>query len=669
MFKNSKSLKSRFLQVIVVVFVITIVLSLSLIYYTLNQKVNTLSTKFARQYALKEKSRITAPIKREIALVQKMVETPILRKWAQNEDNKQLKKNALRELESYRDNFQAQNYFFIIDKSLNYYFNNKKNEYKNNQLRYTLDKNNEKDQWYFASMKKVDDYLFNMNYDRELQKTKLWIDAIMYNSENEKIGMAGTGISMDSFIQDFLKSNSSFITPLLFDKKGYIRAYQDTNLIQMSTIDKEEKASESSKKSVYKLLQQKDRDRLRSMVDRLTNNSEEVATIKFKMNNDERIAAVTYVSSMNWYMMSIVDTSEIFSMWDFVPTIAVLVISLIVVLVVITLFINNSILNPIKSLTSFTEEIAEGNYGKKIDMDYENEFGTLADSFNEMTETIKKHTNHLEEMVDQRTKELRQSNQELSAKNKKIMDNINYAQHIQEAILPARGKIDEWLKEYFIIWQPRDLVGGDFYWIREIEDKILIAVIDCTGHGVPGALMTMTADAILNRIVDIDRIKDPAKVLKELNIGIKETLHKNNNDPKKDDGLDMGLCSVDKNKKQILFAGAKISLYYNDEDGIVRIKGDRESIGYQRSKKEYEYTNHEIDTKENRNFYMTSDGYLDQNGEEENKRFGRKRFIKTLEEIYDMNLDQQKNQLIKELKKHAGSEEQRDDITVLGFRI
>ena len=411
MIKNPKSLKTRFLQVVISISIVAIILSVAFIYYTLSNKVNELSKKFAVQYALKEKSRITSPIKKEIALVQNLADSPILRKWAQNENNEDLKAKALAELESYRKNFQDSSYFFIIDESKNYYFNNSKNEYLNNQYQYTLDEENEDDKWYFATMEQVDDYYINMNYDRALKTTKLWIDAIIYNTEDKKIGMLGTGFSLDRFIQDFLKSDSKFVTPLLFDSKGYIRAYQDTNLIELCTINKE--VSKTDEKTVFKLLQGKDADKLQSMMNDLSNNSNKVSTVKFEMQNDNRIAAVTYIQSMNWFIMTLLDNSKILNMWDFLPTIAVLIVSLFVIAGAIIFFINRFILKPISHLTEFTKVIADGNYDKKISMDFDNEFGTLADSFNKMANTINKHINHLEELVEQRTEELEERNKEL----------------------------------------------------------------------------------------------------------------------------------------------------------------------------------------------------------------------------------------------------------------
>ncbi len=411
MIKNPKSLKTRFLQVVISISIVAIILSVAFIYYTLSNKVNELSKKFAVQYALKEKSRITSPIKKEIALVQNLADSPILRKWAQNENNTDLKAKALAELESYRKNFQDSSYFFIIDESKNYYFNNSKNEYLNNQYQYTLDEENEDDKWYFATMEQVDDYYINMNYDRALKTTKLWIDAIIYNKEDKKIGMLGTGFSLDRFIQDFLKSDSKFVTPLLFDSKGYIRAYQDTNLIELCTINKE--VSKTDEKTIFKLLQGKDADKLQSMMNDLSNNSNKVSTVKFEMQNDNRIAAVTYIQSMNWFIMTLLDNSKILNMWDFLPTIAVLIVSLFVIAGAIIFFINRFILKPISHLTEFTKVIADGNYDKKISMDFDNEFGTLADSFNKMANTINEHINHLEKLVEQRTEELEERNKEL----------------------------------------------------------------------------------------------------------------------------------------------------------------------------------------------------------------------------------------------------------------
>ncbi len=658
MSKNYKSLKPQLLRIIIVIYLITCIAALTLIYYTLNNKIENLGTKFSTQYLLKEKNRISSPINREIALAQKMVDTPILKNWTKSENKPELKKMALAELESYRQHFQDKCYFFIIDKSQNYYFNNK--------YKYTLDKNNKKDQWYFTTMKNIDDYILNVNVDRELNTTKLWINAIMYDNKGNKIGMAGTGLTLDKFLENFLQSNSSYITPILFDKNGFIQAYKDADYIQLSAIST--KLSDQEDKTIFEFLTTKEKQKFKNIMKKLKQNSQKVHTINLKINDNKRIAAVTYIPSLNWYTMILLDSSEIFSIWDFTPTIAILIASLLITVLGIVYFINKIIINPVNRLTNFTEVIADGNYNKNINLNSKNELGHLANSFNEMAGTIHNHTEHLEEMVNRRTSELTETNEKLEAKNKKIMDNISYAQYIQQSILPSKKMFNKCFADHFIIWKPRDTVGGDFYWLKKIDDHLLIAVIDCTGHGVPGALMTMTANAVLNRIVDKDHTKNPSLFLQELNKVLKETLHENNNDLQRDDGLDISLCSINEINGELTFAGAKMSLYYTDNNNIVHLKGDRHSIGYQRSQEDYEFTNHKLDIN-NKTFYITTDGFLDQHGGENNKRFNRKNFIAMLENNFSNDLKVQRKIYKDKLHDFMGNEEQRDDITLLGFKF
>ena len=206
--KEKKSMKSQIIKIVIITYIITSIAAFSLIYITLDNKIEDLGTKFSIQYLLKEKNRITTPIEREIVLAQKLVDTPTIKKWAQNESDNSLKKMAIAELESYRKHFQDNSYFFVIDSSANYYFNNKENEFAGNQYRYTLDRENEKDQWYFTTMEEVEDYILNVNYDRVLNTTKLWINAIIFNEKGKKIGMAGTGLTLDRFLNNFLKPDN-----------------------------------------------------------------------------------------------------------------------------------------------------------------------------------------------------------------------------------------------------------------------------------------------------------------------------------------------------------------------------------------------------------------------------------------------------------------------------
>ena len=265
----------------------------------------------------------------------------------------------------------------------------------------------------------------------------------------------------------------------------------------------------------------------------------------------------------------------------------------------------------------------------------------------------------LEKQVAARTLELEQ-------KNVKIMDSIDYAQRLQESILPAQTDLAAMFADYFVFWQPRDQVGGDFYWIRRIdENRGLIAVIDCTGHGVPGAFMTMAVNSIIDNITTTVN-DDPATILTELNRRVKETLHRSDPRGLADDGLDIGLCYWEDGRR-IVFAGAKISLFINRMGHVQLIRGNNKSLGYRRSKPDLSFSNNEWLLEAGDVLYLTSDGFIDQNGGDRDYPFGRKRFIDSLSGLSGQNLSQQRDGLIAAWQRYMKEETQRDDVTVFGF--
>jgi serine phosphatase RsbU (regulator of sigma subunit) len=219
--------------------------------------------------------------------------------------------------------------------------------------------------------------------------------------------------------------------------------------------------------------------------------------------------------------------------------------------------------------------------------------------------------------------------------------------------------------EHFVIWRPRDVVGGDFYWSKQFGDRTLVAVGDCTGHGVPGAFMTLLAVSALNRIADNGEVEDPAAILGRLNRLLKETLGQDAHEGVTDDGLDIGICSIETDS--VVFAGASCSLHRVDDSGLSTWKGDRRSVGYRKTPSEYTYTNHRMPIGDAR-YYMTTDGFFDQNGGERDYSFGKKRFAEMIVRYGNLTLKEQKASFLRELEAYMGTERQRDDITVLSFR-
>ncbi len=278
-----------------------------------------------------------------------------------------------------------------------------------------------------------------------------------------------------------------------------------------------------------------------------------------------------------------------------------------------------------------------------------------------------------EEILTQ-SEELLISNEEITLKNEMITSSITYAQTIQKAILP----IDENMKkhfDFFNIFRPKDIVSGDFYWFTKlkIENKffIFVAVVDCTGHGVPGAFMSMIGSRLLSEIVKERKIIDTAKILELLDDGIKKSLKQAQTE--NNDGMDLCLCRFEKMENEninVNFSGAKRPLFiYRDENNeIETIKPDRRSIGGKTKKRRtVDFTNQEFFIKNEDIIYLTTDGYIDQNNLER-KRFGTKQFLEIMKKIARKNLQKQKEILEKELNNWMKIEKQRDDITVMGIK-
>jgi len=265
------------------------------------------------------------------------------------------------------------------------------------------------------------------------------------------------------------------------------------------------------------------------------------------------------------------------------------------------------------------------------------------------------------------------------AANEKIMESIRYARMIQRSLLPGTKSIQTYLPESFFLWIPRDVVGGDIYFADFSEDGFIIAVIDCTGHGVPGAFMTMIVSSGLKRIIRDDGCRDPAEILNQLNFIVKTTLQQDTENALSDDGLDAAICFVsgkeiadtesEKKYSVLTFAGAKLSLFYFHDNEVHVIKGNKQSIGYKRSDLNFSFTNHTVYVENGISFYMSTDGIMDQLGGENERRFGSGRFKALLKKNVALPFHEQKEIMLQAFNEYKGADEIQDDITVVGFKI
>jgi serine phosphatase RsbU (regulator of sigma subunit)/Tfp pilus assembly protein PilF len=268
-------------------------------------------------------------------------------------------------------------------------------------------------------------------------------------------------------------------------------------------------------------------------------------------------------------------------------------------------------------------------------------------------------------IIEKQKKQVDEAFAELEEKNNEIMDSITYAKRIQSAILPPRELVSSYLKNSFILYKPKDIVAGDFYWMEPIEDTVLFAAADCTGHGVPGAMVSVICNNGLNRSVREHKLLDPGKILDKTREIVISEFEKSEDEVK--DGMDIALCSL--NGSILKYAGAHNPLWIirNGASEIEEIKADKQPIGTFLEAKPY--VTHEIELNEGDAFYIFSDGYADQFGGERNKKFKSVNFKKLLISIQDKSMEEQKakiDQVFEEWKKDI---EQLDDVCVIGVKI
>lgn len=274
------------------------------------------------------------------------------------------------------------------------------------------------------------------------------------------------------------------------------------------------------------------------------------------------------------------------------------------------------------------------------------------------SEELKKYQEKLEQLVFERTAELERQKSE-------ITDSIEYARTIQTAILPTDKILNELLGDYFVLYQPKQIVAGDFYWAEKKNEFTFIAVADCTGHGVPGAMVSVVCSNALNRSINEFNLTEPGRILNKARELVLETFSKSETDIM--DGMDISLCAFKNDKRELWWSGANIPLWLVNESGWKEILPDKQSVGQNYQMKNF--TTHYLKLNKGDVLYLFSDGYADQFGGEREKRMKNKRFSQIIASLFKLDMKQQKAELINQFDRWRGKLNQLDDVCVLGIRI
>ncbi|MBU1330248.1 MAG: biofilm regulation protein phosphatase SiaA [Gammaproteobacteria bacterium] len=625
---------------------------------------NRFGDAYARNEVQLNRERLFAPVTRELALAQRLAESQLTLAWLNDEQNPQKRALFFREADGYQRAFSDHAYFAASAQS-NGYYSNSAEQVPSDAPRYQLSADTERDEWFYAVLNSDAPYHLNVDQSAVTEDIKVWFNIAVRDGER-RIGVVGSGISLNAFINDFIKVDKAGVESMVLDSSGAILVHPNASLI---TLNAETQQGRSLSTNILGLLGDVEQaTALRQRMAQSRAEPDSVATLSVLLDGEPRLLALTWIPELQWFVASAVDlrTAQVIEFKSLLPAIISVVLLFLLLIIVGAWLVDQRVLKPLRQLRKSAQAIAAGQYGVSLPTERDDEIGELSAAFGVMAQKVRNHTSELENRVRERTQALEQANSEMAAAHKKIDDSIDYASLIQHAILPRRQLVSALGERHAVLWRPRDVVGGDFYVYRAGEGGCLFGVVDCAGHGVPGALMTMLAHASIDQAISEAGLADPAGILSRTDRIVRAMLRDDSERQALATNMDVGLVYVDFARRDVTFAGAKIALYYSDGDSVEELPGGRRAIG---DKRVGEYINAQVALQAGRTFYLTTDGFLDQAGGELGYGFGNSRFAEMIRMHARRPLVEQGEAFSEVLAAYQGDYAQRDDITMLCFRF
>lgn len=421
---NGLSLRNRFLIVFLLIFLGGASAGYGVISWFSQDVVRTLSGWFAEKNVLYEKSKVLKLMLREVVLAQKMASSPVLKAWVRNETDPQARTRAIAELEDYRVFFRSRSYFFAIADSGHYYFNDDAGNHDLRKPRYTLNRSIAKDGWFYETLRHVGDYQLNVDTDRHLQVTRVWINTVL-RVEGKPAAVIGTGVDLTDFINSVVGNTQPGVTNLLLDRNGAIQAHQDVSKIDFASIAKESRNEQQS--TIFDMLPGAgDRVGLASAFETLAAGSGDTQVLRLSIQGQERVAGVTYLPEIKWFLVTLTHPEAAESRHYVTAVAAVMIGALALTLLLAGLAFNRMVLRRLAAFDGAARRIASGNYAVTIDAGAHDELGRLARTFQTMANRVAAHTTELESQVAQRTQ---------------VLERLAYADFLT-GLLNRRGIID-----------------------------------------------------------------------------------------------------------------------------------------------------------------------------------------------------------------------------------
>ncbi len=661
-------IQARFAAIVLLAYAAVGAVSLATFVGLARRWISAYAVRYAGHEALLQRSRVSALIEPEVAMARKLADDPTVLRWVAERPGEEPGGEVRAALDAYGRAFRDHGWFVAVDRSLDYFvYDPASKELRRTKLRQGVPAN----QWYFDERTTSAPYLLNLDYEPAIRASKLWINVPLRDAGGRVLGMTGGAIDITDLLAEIASGDSLDVHDdagaerMLVDRAGVLqvcsnRAYMEHNA----------HAAPGAKLTLHTLLEDRAQgDRILAAMRLLEARGSEVETLELGHDGRRLLAAVSFMPELGWFNVVLLDTSEIATVRTFLPLLVAVAVAVALMLVALLAVLDRSLLRRLGALTAAARAVSTGDYGARVDEGGRDEVALLGRTFNAMTARIGEETRTLEERVEERTRRLSEANARLETSQQRIEESLRYAREIQAAVLPPAPELEAALGSALVLYRPCELVGGDFYWLRRLRsaEGFLVAVVDCTGHGVPGAFMSMMASSALSHAAERGGVA-PGSVLSRLDALLLERLHAPGAEQGLDAGLDIGLASF-RPGGPLLFAGAGLSLWLVEGARVREVRGERQRVGYRREGTAHAYLTQAPEPAPGARVYLATDGVLDQPGGPRGFGFGRERLAALLGSLAAVPLPEQAARIEAALREWAGPHPQRDDVTVVGFEV
>ncbi|MEM9118182.1 MAG: diguanylate cyclase [Cyanobacteria bacterium P01_F01_bin.56] len=479
-FHKQKSLRNRFLILNAIIFLATILPSLILFNQFSDKVFVEFGIRFANKQALYDRERNLLPLTRELALARRLAGSDQIVTWLGNENDPKLKEDAILTLENYADSFQGKSYFIASSSTGNYFFNDNRGTYTGKELRYVLNPEDPHDDWFFATLESNSPYHLNVEYDDKLDVTKVWINVLVTDDKNRKLGLTGTGIDVTDFIRNYLDVAQPGVINVLLDRNGAIQLHKNRELIDMASITK----LPSEMKSIYTIIDSnKDKKKLKNTLSNLERNPDSVETLFVHLNGKRTLVGASYISELDWYSLTFIDIEEVLNGIPFYSIFILFGVALLVLMLLLSVVLHRSIIARVIKLDSLVLQMKDGEYKPAVNHGPTDEIGRLLENFNNMAYQVHMHTEELEALVEERTEALHR---------------LTITDHLTK-LLNRRGFIDCWERKLNLANREKKILG-----ILIIDIDYFKKFNDVYGHDCGDQTLIDVAATIKNSVRSYD---------------------------------------------------------------------------------------------------------------------------------------------------------------------